>query len=166
MYDSRYSEEQEAKYQVALKYLRIDPEAVILDVGCGTGLLFSHLQNRAKIVLGVDISKQLLIQAKDRAKMCENIFLIQADADHLPFTSYFFDLVFAFTMLQNMPKPSETLKEMLRVAKQGSSIVVTGLKRVISLENLGKMLKESGFSPSILRDDQLLNCHIAVSKKS
>ena len=39
IYDIRYEAEQEAKYEVILDSLRPRSEDVILDDGCGTGLL-------------------------------------------------------------------------------------------------------------------------------
>ena len=66
---------------------------------------------------------------------------MQADADHLPFKEEFFDVVFAFTVLQNMPKPSETLDELKRVAKVGGRVVVTGLKKAFPLNDSWMFLK-------------------------
>ena len=81
--------------------------------------------------MGVDISRELLLKAKEQASR-ENVFVLQADADHLPFREWFFEVVFAFTVLQNMPKPPETLVEFKRVAKLGGCVVVTGLKKAFS----------------------------------
>ena len=64
------------------------------------------------MVVGVDISRKLLLKAKEQARAFPNVFVLQADADHLPFKDGFFDDVFAFTVLQNMPNPNETLSEL------------------------------------------------------
>ena len=105
MYDERYAEEQAAKYQAALEHLNITSHSIILDVGCGTGLFFSRIAAEAQTVVGVDISRLLLLQAKKRSRRFRNVYLVQADADHLPFSDNRFGVVFAFTLLQNMPKP-------------------------------------------------------------
>ncbi|MEJ2079969.1 MAG: methyltransferase domain-containing protein, partial [Acidobacteriota bacterium] len=83
--------------------------STVLDVGCGTGLFFSHIATEAQTVVGVDISRLLLLQAKERVRDFPSVLLVQADADHLPFRDACFNVVLAFTVLQNMPKPSETL---------------------------------------------------------
>jgi ubiquinone/menaquinone biosynthesis C-methylase UbiE len=161
-YDELYGEEQEAKYLKALERVDVAGSAV-LDVGCGTGLLFSYIADAAQAVLGVDISRELLLRAKEQAVKFRNIYLIKADADHLPFQNGFFSVVFAFTVLQNMPKPKETLAELERVSKSGGSIVVTGLKKAFSLSEFTCMLEDAGLMVVSFVDDEALKCYLAVA---
>jgi ubiquinone/menaquinone biosynthesis C-methylase UbiE len=166
MYEERYAEEQAVKYQAALKHLNIARNSTVLDVGCGTGLLFSHVAAEAKTVVGTDISRLLLRQAKKRAQDFRDVHLVQADADHLPFTSRHFNVVFAFTVLQNMPKPLETLSEIKRNAKQRAAIVVTGLKKTFSLEAFRALLENAGLQVVAFEDADALKCHVAVAVQS
>jgi len=164
MYNQRYAEEQEAKYKAALEGLRssINADSAVLDVGCGTGLFFNHVAAQANIVVGVDISRKLLLKAKEQAGALQNVFVLQADADHLPFQDAFFDAVFAFTVLQNMPKPSETLNELKRVAKFGGRVVVTGLKKTFSLNTFMDVLESTGLRIVAFVDNENLKCYVAV----
>jgi ubiquinone/menaquinone biosynthesis C-methylase UbiE len=164
LYDVRYAEEQEAKYRIALENLKV--AGTILDVGCGTGLLFTHVATKAGTVVGVDVSKQLLLHAKERAVKFRGVHLVQADADHLPFKNACFTVVFAFTVLQNMPKPSETLMEIKRTAKHDAFIVITGLKKTFPLEAFGELLQQAGLRVVSLKDDDDLKCYVAVSLQS
>ena len=132
-YDEQYTDEQRRKYTKALEKVDVTNNA-ILDVGCGSGLFFKEVETQAEMVVGVDVSHNLLLKAKERAKASQNTFVLQADADHLPFKNNLFGFVFAFTVLQNMPKPTETLQELKRVAKKSGRVVVTGLKKAFSLE--------------------------------
>jgi ubiquinone/menaquinone biosynthesis C-methylase UbiE len=166
MYDRRYCEEQEAKYNAALNDLKVQRGEVVLDVGCGTGLFFPHIAEKAGLVVGLDISRALLLQAKKRAKKQENVFVVLADADYLPFADAVFDLVFAFTVIQNMPNPLETLKEIKQVAKEGASIVLTGLKKAIPLEVFGELLSEADLQVVSLKDDASLQCYVVVCVQS
>lgn len=161
LYDMRYVEEQEAKYEVALARLKV--EGAVLDVGCGSGLLFSHVAAQAETVVGVDVSGKLLVQAKERAKNFRNVHLVQADADNLPFGCSFFNVIFAFTVLQNMPKPVKTLVEVKRTGKRAGFIVVTGLKKAFSLETFQSVLQKAGLHVIFLEDDQALKCYLAVN---
>ena len=163
IYDARYAEEQEAKYRVALE--KVEPAGTILDVGCGTGLFFKLVVDKADSVVGIDSSKKLLLGARKHANRWGNVHLVQADADHLPFKADFFDVVFAFTVLQNMPNPVETLKELRRVANPGAQVVVSGLKKVISLFSLREMLEKAGLSSVSIVDGEDLKCYVSVSLK-
>jgi ubiquinone/menaquinone biosynthesis C-methylase UbiE len=164
IYDARYAEEQEAKYKAALE--NVKPAGMVLDVGCGTGLFFKHVADEAGCIVGVDSSKKLLLEAQNHARGWRKVHLVQADADHLPFKADFFDVVFAFTLLQNMPKPVETLRELGRVAKPDFQVVVTGLKKVFSSSRLREMLERAGLCPVSIMDDELLKCYVAFSLKS
>jgi ubiquinone/menaquinone biosynthesis C-methylase UbiE len=163
MYEMRYAEEQAVKYQAALKRLNITRHSSVLDVGCGTGLFFSHIAAEAETVVAVDISRLLLRQAKMRARDFRNVHIVQADADHLPFKKDQFSIVFAFTVLQNMPKPLETLSEVKRSAKHAASIVVTGLKKAFSLKAFGELLQNAGLHVVSLDAADALKCYVAVT---
>jgi ubiquinone/menaquinone biosynthesis C-methylase UbiE len=161
MYDERYCEEQKGKYKSALENVVVQG-GMVLDVGCGSGLFFKEVAFQSGMVLGIDISHQLLIKAKERANSSGNVLVLQADADHLPFKNAFFDAIFAFTVLQNMPKPIESLKELKRVARPDGRIVVTGLKKAFPLNTFVDTLEGSGMKIISFVDNEDLKCYIAT----
>jgi ubiquinone/menaquinone biosynthesis C-methylase UbiE len=161
MYDERYSDEQKRKYRKALKNVNVD-DAVVLDVGCGSGLFFNQVASKAQMVLGLDVSRKLLLKAKGEAKTFGNVFVLQADADNLPFRDGFFDATFAFTVLQNIPKPTKTLHEIIRVTKLEGRVVVTGLKKAFPLHQFMHILEKSGLKLVAFIDDEAVNCYVAV----
>ena len=163
MYDARYAEEQEAKYHAALS--EVKSTGLVLDVGCGTGLFFSHASRNATKIVGVDISKKLLLQAKERAKTLGNVNLVQADADCLPFVDDIFDAAFAFTVLQNMPKPSETLMDIRRTTRKDAVITVSALKKAFSRDKFEQLLLKASLETFSIKDDANLNCYVASSLK-
>ncbi len=163
IYDGRYSEEQEAKYRVALT--DAPASGLILDVGCGTGLFCLHVPPETANIVGIDISKKLLSMAQQRVKTLGNVDLVLADADHLPFPDGEFNVVFSFTVLQNMPKPLNTLIEMKRTARRNADIVVTGLKRFFPKSRLRKLLRDSGLTEISIRDDEGLACYVFQARK-
>ncbi|MCW4009855.1 MAG: methyltransferase domain-containing protein [Candidatus Bathyarchaeota archaeon] len=160
MYDERYLEEQEAKYKAALEDLNLRPTAAVLDLGCGTGLFFSYVADKVAMVVGVDASRKLLALARDRAKALGNVYVVLADADHLPFRRGFFGFAFAFTVLQNMPKPAETLKHLVEASAEDARFVLTGLKAAVSLEQFGAFLEAAGLQAVSLRNNDALRCHV------
>jgi len=161
MYEERYSDEQQRKYKKALEKVNISGKA-LLDVGCGSGLFFREVSKDAMIVVGVDISLRLLLKAKEQAMAFPNASFLQADADHLPFKKECFDDVFVFTVIQNMPKPNETLKELRRVVKTVGRVVITGLKKAFPFEKFMNILENSGLQVTAFVDDKDVNCYIAV----
>jgi ubiquinone/menaquinone biosynthesis C-methylase UbiE len=80
----------------------------------------------------------------------------------LPFREAFFDVGFSFTVLQNMPKLSETLNELKRVSKPAGKVVVTGLKKAFALNTFMDVLESSGLKIVSFVDDEDLKCYVAV----
>jgi ubiquinone/menaquinone biosynthesis C-methylase UbiE len=165
IYDMRYEEEQTAKIEAALKNDTIKASGLVLDVGCGTGLLFQHVAEKSAGVIGLDISRKTLTNAKKRAKEFRNVHLVLADADLMPFNDGLFDGVYAFTVIQNLPNPTDTLAEMRNVARVGSTVVVTGLKKCFSRDAFISLLETAGFRIVRLEDGCNLKCYVAVCQK-
>ncbi|MCW3997495.1 MAG: class I SAM-dependent methyltransferase [Candidatus Bathyarchaeota archaeon] len=164
IYNRRYLKEQEKKFKQALLHLNLKPDSAVLDVGCGSGLFFTYVSSKVGFVVGIDISIELLNKAKKEVN-APNIHLIQADADHLPFQAKRFNIVFAFTVLQNMPSPLKTLKEIRVATKNDGQIIVTGLKKVFSMETFLELLRKSGFNIISLENGSKLKGYIAIMQK-
>jgi demethylmenaquinone methyltransferase/2-methoxy-6-polyprenyl-1,4-benzoquinol methylase len=161
IYDMQYAEEQKAKIEAALDGLKMKKRSLVLDAGCGTGLLFGYVANKAEATVGLDISKGILFQAKKRAKNFQNVHLIQADADNIPLKENIFSYVFGITVIQNMPDPAKTLNEMRRVAKEDAAIVITGMKKAFALIEFEELLRNAEFGIVALKDEGL-KCYVAV----
>jgi ubiquinone/menaquinone biosynthesis C-methylase UbiE len=161
IYDMRYADEQAAKIEAALKTVKFEDNSVVLDAGCGTGILFDYIANQAKAIVGLDISKKILLEAKKHAKNPLNVHLILADADNMPLKERAFSHVFGMTLLQNMPNPARTLNEMKRTAKVNAIIVVTGMKKAFTLKKFRNLLRNAGLKIVSL-DSEDLKCYVAV----
>jgi ubiquinone/menaquinone biosynthesis C-methylase UbiE len=161
MYDERYEQEQRRKYKKAMENVDVADKAV-LDVGCGSGLFFKEIEAQAGMVIGVDVSIKLLHKAKEQGSTFSNVAVLQADADHLPFRDELFAAIFAFTVLQNVPKPAETLNKIKRVDKKSDKIVVTGLKKAFPFTSFIDLLDCSGLTMVAFVDDEAINCYVAV----
>ena len=164
IYDMQYAEEQIAKIEAAMESVNMEKQDLVLDVGCGTGLLFKYVANKAKTIVGLDISRKILLQAKKHAKTFPNVHLVLADADNMPLKENIFDPVFVVTLIQNMPDPAKTLNEVKRVTKDNAVIVVTGLKKKFSLEIFEGLLRNAGLNIIALKNGNL-KCHVAVCTK-
>ncbi|MGB9135391.1 MAG: class I SAM-dependent methyltransferase [Candidatus Bathyarchaeia archaeon] len=166
VYNTRYTEEQSLKTETALRNLKLKSDSAMVDLGCGTGLLLPKIRKKAKTIVCLDISKGMLNEAKHNTRHSADIHLIQADADYTPLLPGQFDLTFAITLLQNMPRPQQTLQEIKRITKPNARIVVTGLKKRFTQQSFLKLLKEAGLETQLTDADNNLKCHIATCRKS
>jgi ubiquinone/menaquinone biosynthesis C-methylase UbiE len=164
IYDMQYAEEQTAKIEAALEGLKMEKHSLVLDAGCGTGLLFGYVADKAEATVGLDISRKILLQAKKRVKNFQNIHLVLADADNMPLNENIFSHVFGITLIQNMPNPAKTLNEFRRVTIKDSVAVITGMKKAFTLEEFGGLLRDAGFNIIALRYESL-KCYVAVCTK-
>lgn len=167
MYDLRYADEQKAKIEAALDSLKEKWFGLVLDVGCGTGILFDYVTDRPKMIVGLDLSKKTLLEAKARMfkKNMNNAYLVQADADNMPFGDGVFNQVLAVTVLQNAPNPDTMLIEIRRVAKDKAIFVLTGLKSIFSKRRFEQVLKKAGLKLEKLKEDDL-KCYVIICRNS
>ena len=159
IYDERYSSEQHRKYCKVLESVNFF-KSTILDVGCGSGMFLSEVAGKAKVVAGVDVSRKLLLKAKKC--VAKNVHVVQADADHLPFQEGTFNVAVSFTVLQNMPKPANTLQEIKRVTTKGGKIAVTGLKKAFPQTTFHDIIEASGMQTTSFAGEEEINCYLAV----
>jgi len=162
VYDRQYANEQKTKIEATLENVSLNKKDFVLDVGCGTGLLFPYIANRVQFIIGIDISRKLLKKARTRRKCYPNTHILLADADHLPFQNQIFHRIFAITLLQNIPKPFATLQEIKRVSKNDATITVTGLKKKFTKETFTTVLKNAKLEIFILKTDDDLKDYIAT----
>jgi ubiquinone/menaquinone biosynthesis C-methylase UbiE len=165
VYDIQYLDEQETKIRTIMKNLRLPRGIRILDVGCGTGLLFRNIVDKADFFVGIDISRGLIHEATKKARQNRNVALVLADADNMPLLDESFDTILAVTLMQNMPTPTATLTEFKRVAKQTASIVVTGLKKHFTQEGFLKMLNGADLTVDVLKLDDMEREYVSICRK-
>lgn len=113
--------------QAAAEFLaeRLDPEAQILDAGCGTGLVGRALKAKGfHDVVGVDISSDSLDLA---AKTTAYRALTEADFSDLPVNLLddSFGAVVSVGVLSYLSNLEEVLREFCRVVEPSGIIVVT-----------------------------------------
>ena len=142
-YDELYRGEQYAKYYVALK--KVKPKGVVLDAGCGTGLLVEFLRGwrlieEIKTYICLDYSNCMLKIATWKLNtLCNgNCHIILGDLENIPLKDKTVDVTYAFTVLDLLDNPIKGLQELLRVTRE--DVVVSTMKNL----NLKDKLKETG----------------------
>jgi len=103
-----------------LNFLRLKKSDYILDLGCGDGLNIKILMKKGvKRIVGVDISRQLLLEAK---KINPKAKFYLASAEKLPFNNDKFDIVLVDSVFHHFMRYTKSLKEIKRVLKPGGRL--------------------------------------------
>ena len=98
------------------------PDALVLDVACGTGDLSIELQHdSAARVIGTDFCGPMLSVAKEKDIA---IPYVESDAMKLSFSDASFDAVTIAFGLRNLPNYQDGLVELGRVLKPGGKLVI------------------------------------------
>ena len=106
--------------------------APILDVGTGPGRMANVLARRGFYVTTIDISRQMQRIARlyaQKYKVQKRIRFRAMDARMMQFPDCRFRTVFSANLLHDAKKPSRIVAEMLRVTRQGGTLVISDLNR-------------------------------------
>jgi len=146
-YDDLYEGEQVRKFEVASRLIKFSPliGSVMLDAGCGTGLITERLRGKGRFIVGVDFSEGMLRKAKERLK-ARDVDLVLGDVESLPFRSRSFDFILCLTVLQNCD-PLRAMNSLLCTLKDGGLLVLSYLKR-----SRCATLIEAAFGDLVIKD--------------
>jgi ubiquinone/menaquinone biosynthesis C-methylase UbiE len=113
-------------HRLCVKFLSIyfQEKSKVMDFGCGQGSLLEVLDANSQNLklFGCDISKALCENAKTKVPGAD---IRTADLEHLPFEENSIDCGFATEVLEHMETPEKALKEMRRVLKPNSPLLVS-----------------------------------------
>ncbi len=110
----------------AAKLLDLKFLQTVLDVATGTGAQAYEFAKLGYNVIGVDLSPEMLLQAKKKLRPSLNLKFVEADGTNLPFKDNSFDASSISLGLHDMPFNigTQVLKEMKRVTKGNGKILI------------------------------------------
>jgi SAM-dependent methyltransferase len=115
---------QKLKYQKLISFLPKRHYPNVLDVGCGLGPFARELSPHSGRVLGVDLSEQALIGARDHSLGFPNMRFEQRDIQHIGKIEQTFDLIAVLDVLYYLPNLSSEMLE--SVSRQLESLLAPG----------------------------------------
>ena len=118
-YDSRTLKIFRKAYDLSIQKVRsiLTPEKSVLEIGCGTGIVTLGIAPYAGKIAAVDLSPQMIAQAKRKAEQASaaNITFRVGDGYAVPYEDESFDAVLLFNTLHVVREPEALLREARRV---------------------------------------------------
>lgn len=139
-YNELYKEEQLNKLSIIKNHIRMNKNAKLLDVGCGTGISSDF----DCFVVGIDSSVGLLKQNKNIKLLCV--------AESLPFKSNVFDYVISISSIHNFKDIKKAISEMKRVGK--NKFVLSVLKKSRRFNYISNIIEKNFKVEKAIREDK------------
>jgi len=105
------------------KYLKASD--IVLDFGCGTGLVCNEIADDVKMIYAIDISSKMIDIAKGKAtqRKIQNINYIYTTIFDDRFKSDSFDVILVFNVLHLLDDSQEVINRLNELLKHGGYIV-------------------------------------------
>jgi len=106
-------------YRLLLEQVSIEPGAVLLDVGCGTGTILRRLSEKTELQgYGIDIEEKMIAEAK---RKCPDMNIQVSTCEHTPFYNQQFDAITACLAYHHFADKRGFAREMARILKSDGS---------------------------------------------
>jgi len=96
----------------------------VLDIACGEGYGSDILSSTALEVVGVDICRSAIAQAREKY-VSDNLTFACGDAYSIPFLDETFDCVVSFETIEHLEKPDQLLAEIKRVLTPDGFLILS-----------------------------------------
>jgi len=124
----RYKFFYEKELKIMEENLAVHSSSTVLDAATGKGRFARWYAKKNCSVTAVDINREMLEIAKERAKqdkVIDRVEFIQSDVDTLPFQNKTFDIVSVMQFLDHVTDPSKSIQMLSNYLKENGYLVVT-----------------------------------------
>jgi ubiquinone/menaquinone biosynthesis C-methylase UbiE len=127
----------------------LDASMRVLDLGCGPGIVSEALAHDAGLVVGLDLTPEMLKRASKRCADAGhlNAAFVLGNSKQLPFADGSFDAVVTRSAIHHFDDPAGVLHEVARILRHGARLVISD---VVSSENADESALHNALE--ILRD--------------
>jgi ubiquinone/menaquinone biosynthesis C-methylase UbiE len=114
-----------------MRALELLPQTLgcVADLGCGPGTMVEAVLQRGGTFHGVDLSEEMLHEAKHRFGGCRGVTFSRGAVESLPLLSGCADQVIAMGLIEYLRAPDRALAEIARILRPGGIAVVTVPRR-------------------------------------
>jgi len=123
IWDETSTEMDNDKLRIIAGRLDIMPDARVLDVGTGTGVLLPFLCEKSRQVVALDFAEEMLRQARTKGFQ-GNVDYLHADATSLPLGDDIFDIAVCYSSFPHFHDKSRALTEIARVIRHGGKLLI------------------------------------------
>jgi 2-polyprenyl-6-hydroxyphenyl methylase/3-demethylubiquinone-9 3-methyltransferase len=135
------------------------PDAVLLDLACGGGLLAPYVSARGYRHVGLDLSMSALGVAG-----AHGVRAVRADVTRLPLPDAIADVVTVGEILEHVPDPAAVLDEACRLLRPGGRLVIDTIAATRRARLLAVTIAERvpGMAPPGIHDPALFVDRVAL----
>ena len=109
-------------YRLLLEQVIITQDAIVLDVGCGTGTILSKMAGKCRINgYGIDMSENMINEAK---RKCPEMNIQYSRCEQTPFNDSTFDILTTCMAYHHFSDREGFMKEAARILKPGGCLYI------------------------------------------
>jgi len=114
-----------------IEKLGINPDDVVMDFGCGPGFFMVELAKKAKKVIAVDLSPEMLKKAQGKVAKAgiKNVEFLQSDGTNIKVEDDSVDLILLVTVYHEVGETLTVLAEFRRILKATGTLVIVEVVR-------------------------------------
>jgi demethylmenaquinone methyltransferase/2-methoxy-6-polyprenyl-1,4-benzoquinol methylase len=163
-----------------IEHLPLNANGLLLDLGGGTGRVAEKLVNLVNECFVLDLSYEMLNQAKNKSN---GFSLIQATSAQVPFRTKSLNQIFLNDSLHHIREQQETINECYRLLKPNGQLIIREFdksnfiniflrigeallmfrSKFLSPKELASMCEQAGFKTSWIKPDK--RTFILIAKK-
>jgi len=110
-----------------LAFIEIKKNDVVLDLGSGSGFDCFLAAKKAKRVIGIDVTEEMITKSRELAERYgyRNVEFIHGEIEHLPIEDDTIDVIMSNCVINLSPDKEKVFSEAYRVLRPGGIIVVS-----------------------------------------